>query len=99
MQECWPGVPGQLLCPRVAAGGGLVQEARGGPAAPGPGAVLSCGHPGHWEDIGVNNLLMCCHTVVLVILNIYCVLGWEEAPEHFFRRTAITSPDCQEFMV
>ena len=26
-------------------------------------------------------------------------LGWEEAPEHFFQRTAITSPDCQEFMV
>ena len=26
-------------------------------------------------------------------------VGWEEAPEHFFRRTAITSPDCQEFMV
>ena len=26
-------------------------------------------------------------------------LGREEAPEHFFRRTAITSPDCQEFMV
>ena len=26
-------------------------------------------------------------------------LGWEEAPEHFFRRTAITSPDCQEFIV
>ena len=29
----------------------------------------------------------------------HCRLGWEEAPEHFFRRTAITSPDCQEFMV
>ena len=29
----------------------------------------------------------------------YCVLGREDAPEHFFRRTAITSPDCQEFMV
>ena len=28
-----------------------------------------------------------------------CTIGWEEAPEHFFRRTAITSPDCQEFMV
>ena len=28
-----------------------------------------------------------------------CTLGWEEAPEHFFRRTAIASPDCQEFMV
>ena len=27
------------------------------------------------------------------------ILGREEAPEHFFRRTAITSPDCQEFMV
>ena len=26
-------------------------------------------------------------------------LGREEAPDHFFRRTAITSPDCQEFMV
>ena len=26
-------------------------------------------------------------------------LGREEAPKHFFRRTAITSPDCQEFMV
>ena len=26
-------------------------------------------------------------------------LGREEAPEHFFRRTAITYPDCQEFMV
>ena len=26
-------------------------------------------------------------------------LGREEAPEYFFRRTAITSPDCQEFMV
>ena len=26
-------------------------------------------------------------------------LGREEAPEHFFRRTAITSPHCQEFMV
>ena len=27
------------------------------------------------------------------------ILGREEAPEHFFRRMAITSPDCQEFMV
>ena len=26
-------------------------------------------------------------------------VGREEAPEHFFWRTAITSPDCQEFMV
>ena len=26
-------------------------------------------------------------------------LGREEAPKHFFRRTAITSPYCQEFMV
>ena len=63
MQECWSGVPGQLLCPRAAAGGGQVQEARGGPAAaPGPGAVLSCGHPGDWEDRGVNNVLLsyCC---------------------------------------
>ena len=32
-------------------------------------------------------------------LPICYLLGWEEAPEHFFRRTAITSPDCQEFMV
>ena len=69
MQECWPGVPGQLLCPRVAAGGGQVQEARGGPAAaPGPGAVLSCGHPGDWEDRGVNNVLC------LVVILLYCVL-------------------------
>ena len=28
-----------------------------------------------------------------------CAVGREEAPEHFFRRTAITSPVCQEFMV
>ena len=28
-----------------------------------------------------------------------CTLGREEAPKHFFRRTAITSPHCQEFMV
>ena len=27
------------------------------------------------------------------------LLGREEAPKHFFRRTAITSPHCQEFMV
>ena len=75
MQERWPGVPGQLLCPRAAAGGGLVQEVRGGPAAaPGPGAVLSCGHTGDWEDGGVNSVLWsCCHTVVLVMLNIYYV--------------------------
>ena len=26
-------------------------------------------------------------------------VGREEAPKHFFRRTAITSPHCQEFMV
>ena len=26
-------------------------------------------------------------------------IGREEAPKHFFRRTAITSPHCQEFMV
>ena len=67
MQERWPGVPGQLLCPRAAAGGGQVQEARGGPAAaPGPGAVLSCGHPGDWEDRGVNNVL--CLVVILLYL-------------------------------
>ena len=29
----------------------------------------------------------------------HCRLGREEAPKHFFRRTAITSPHCQEFMV
>ena len=38
-------------------------------------------------------------SIVSAEFNIEWTLGWEEAPEHFFRRTAITSPDCQEFMV
>ena len=29
----------------------------------------------------------------------YSRVGGEEPPEHFFRRMAITSPDCQELMV
>ena len=28
-----------------------------------------------------------------------CILERDEAPEHFFPHTAITSPHCQEFMV
>ena len=37
--------------------------------------------------------------IISTLISTISALGREEAPKHFFRRTAITSPHCQEFMV
>ena len=51
------------------------------------------------EIVSDTVLLLTFTSKIRCICHILCTIGWEEALEHFFRRTAITSPDCQEFMV